>query len=53
MKRAQTVRNTLIQRGVNAKRLHISGIIDASIYQTSEQMANQMARWVEFEPTLR
>jgi outer membrane protein OmpA-like peptidoglycan-associated protein len=53
MKRAQAVRNTMIQRGVNAKRLHISGIIDTSIYQTSKQMANQMARWVEFEPMLQ
>ncbi|GBO56814.1 hypothetical protein APA_5149 [Pseudanabaena sp. lw0831] len=49
MKRAQTVRDALLQRGVNAKRLHISGIIDISIQQPSDQML----RWVEFQPILK
>ena len=49
MKRAQTVRDALLQRGVNAKRLHISGIIDISVQQPSEQML----RWVEFQPILK
>ena len=49
MKRAQTVRETLLQRGVNAKRIHISGIIDVSTQQPSEQML----RWVEFQPILK
>jgi outer membrane protein OmpA-like peptidoglycan-associated protein len=49
IKRAQTVRNALLQRGVNAKRLHISGIIDVSVQQPSDQML----RWVEFQPILK
>ncbi len=49
MKRSQSVRDALLQRGVNAKRLHISGIIDSSI----QQAPNQAARWVEFQPTLK
>ncbi|WP_434687682.1 BON domain-containing protein [Pseudanabaena minima] len=49
MKRAQTVRDALLQRGVNAKRLHISGIIDVSVQQPSDQML----RWVEFQPILK
>ncbi len=49
IKRAQTVRDALLQKGVNAKRLHISGIIDISIQQPS----NQMLRWVEFQPILK
>ncbi|OYQ62750.1 hypothetical protein B9G53_20570 [Pseudanabaena sp. SR411] len=49
MKRAQTVRDALLQRGVNAKRLHISGIIDVSVQQPSDQIL----RWVEFQPILK
>jgi outer membrane protein OmpA-like peptidoglycan-associated protein len=49
MKRAQTVRAALLQKGINAKRLHISGIIDISIQQPSDQML----RWVEFQPILK
>jgi outer membrane protein OmpA-like peptidoglycan-associated protein len=49
MKRAQTVRDALLQRGVDVKRLHISGIIGSSIQQTP----NQVARWVEFQPMLK
>ncbi len=49
IKRCQVVRDYLLQRGVTANRLHISGIIDTPIMQT----ADQMARWVEFEPTLK
>jgi outer membrane protein OmpA-like peptidoglycan-associated protein len=49
LKRAQAVRDALLQRGVNAKRLHISGIIDISIQQPSDQML----RWVEFQPILK
>ena len=49
IKRCQAVRDNLLQRGINANRLHISGIIDTPIHQT----ADQMARWVEFEPTLK
>ncbi len=49
IKRCQVVRDNLLQKGINANRLHISGIIDTPIHQTSDQMA----RWVEFEPTLK
>jgi len=49
MKRSQTVRAALLQKGVNAKRLHISGIIDTSTHQPSDQML----RWVEFQPILK
>jgi outer membrane protein OmpA-like peptidoglycan-associated protein len=49
MKRVQTVRDALLQRGVNAKRLHISGIIDISIQKPTDQML----RWVEFQPILK
>jgi outer membrane protein OmpA-like peptidoglycan-associated protein len=49
MKRAQSVREGLLQRGVNAKRIHISGIIDIS----SQSPSNQMSRWVEFQPKLK
>ena len=49
IKRCQAVRDFLLQRGVNANRLHISGIIESSIQQPSDQLA----RWVEFEPTLK
>jgi outer membrane protein OmpA-like peptidoglycan-associated protein len=49
MKRAQTVRDALLQRGVNAKRLHISGIMDISIQKNSDPML----RWVEFQPILK
>jgi outer membrane protein OmpA-like peptidoglycan-associated protein len=49
MKRAQSVRDALLQRGVNAKRLHLSGIIDISIQRPSDQML----RWVEFQPILK
>jgi len=47
-KRAQTVYNALLKRGVKANRLHISGIIEIS----AESDSNQMSRWVEFQPTL-
>ncbi len=49
IKRVQTVRDALLQKGVNAKRLHISGIIDVSI----QKPADQMLRWVEFQPILK
>jgi outer membrane protein OmpA-like peptidoglycan-associated protein len=49
MKRAQMVRDALLQRGVNAKRLHISGIMEISVQQPSDQML----RWVEFQPMLK
>ncbi|TYQ26911.1 OmpA family protein [Pseudanabaena sp. UWO310] len=49
MKRARTVREALLQRGVNAKRLHISGIMDISVKQSSDQIL----RWVEFQPMLK
>ncbi|MCL1495656.1 MAG: BON domain-containing protein [Pseudanabaena sp. Salubria-1] len=49
MKRSQTVRAALLQKGVNAKRLHISGIIDTSTHQPSDQML----RWIEFQPILK
>ena len=47
-KRAQTVYNAILKRGVKANRLHISGIIEIS----AESDSNQMSRWVEFQPTL-
>ncbi|PZO43265.1 MAG: flagellar motor protein MotB [Pseudanabaena frigida] len=49
MQRCQAVRDALIQRGVNANRLHISGIIESPVNQPSDQLS----RWVEFEPTLK
>ncbi|WP_055077750.1 BON domain-containing protein [Pseudanabaena sp. 'Roaring Creek'] len=49
MKRVHTVRDALLQRGVNAKRLHISGIMDISVKQSSDQIL----RWVEFQPMLK
>lgn len=45
VKRIQTVRNILIQKGIIAKRLHLSEIIDPSVPQT--------LRWVEFQPILK
>jgi outer membrane protein OmpA-like peptidoglycan-associated protein len=48
-KRAQTVYNTLLKRGVKANRLQISGIIEIS----AESDSNPMSRWVEFQPTLK
>jgi outer membrane protein OmpA-like peptidoglycan-associated protein len=49
VKRTQALRDALLQKGINANRLHISGIIEPSIQQPSDQIA----RWVEFEPTLK
>jgi outer membrane protein OmpA-like peptidoglycan-associated protein len=49
IKRAQSVREALLQRGVNAKRIHISGIIDIS----TQPQSDQMLRWVEFQPKLK
>ncbi|PZV13812.1 MAG: hypothetical protein DCF20_14155 [Pseudanabaena sp.] len=49
MKRAQTVRDALLQRGVSAKRIHVSGIIDISIQTPTDEML----RWVEFKPMLK
>ena len=49
LKRAQTVREALLRRGINAKRLHVSGIMDISMQQPSDQML----RWVEFQPILK
>ncbi len=49
IKRCQAVRDSLLQRGINAQRLHISGIIETPVVQASDQVA----RWVEFEPTLK
>lgn len=49
VKRTQALRDALTEKGINANRLHISGIIEPSIQQPSDQIA----RWVEFEPTLK
>lgn len=49
VKRTQALRDALLKKGINANRLHISGIIEPSIQQPSDQIA----RWVEFEPTLK
>lgn len=49
LKRAQSVREALLLRGINAKRLHISEIINTSTQQPSEQVS----RWVEFQPILK
>lgn len=48
-KRAQTVYNALLKRGVKANRLHISGIIEIS----ADSDSNPMSRWIEFQPTLK
>ncbi|NUN64176.1 BON domain-containing protein [Pseudanabaena biceps] len=45
VKRIQTVRTMLIQKGIVAKRLHLSEIIDPAVPQT--------LRWVEFQPILK
>ncbi len=49
LKRIQSVREALVQRGVNTQRLQLSGIIEPSIQQSSEQTQ----RWIEFQPTLK
>ena len=48
-KRAQTVYNALLKRGIKANRLHISGIIEIS----GDSDSNPMSRWVEFQPILK
>ncbi|OIP77066.1 MAG: hypothetical protein AUK48_04580 [Oscillatoriales cyanobacterium CG2_30_44_21] len=49
MRRVQTVREALIQKGVSNKRLQLSGIIEPSALPSSKKSQ----RWVEFQPTLK
>jgi outer membrane protein OmpA-like peptidoglycan-associated protein len=49
LQRARAVREALLKKGVNAKRLHISETMDTSTQQPSEQFL----RWVEFQPKLK
>ena len=49
LQRARAVREALLKKGISAKRLHISEIMDISIKQPSEQSL----RWIEFKPKLK
>ncbi|PZU96322.1 MAG: flagellar motor protein MotB [Pseudanabaena sp.] len=49
IKRIQAVRTALLQRRVNTQRLQLSGIIEPP----TQQSAEKVQRWVEFQPTLK
>jgi len=52
LQRAQTVKAALIQKGIAAQRVHISGIINPPSTYT-QQSSVQSERWIEFQTILK
>lgn len=52
LQRAQTVKAALVQKGIAAQRLHISGIIDIPSTSPQNSLA-ESERWIEFQTTLK
>lgn len=52
LQRAQTVKDALIQKGIAAQRLHISGIISMPS-MSPQQSFEPLARWIEFQTAIK